>query len=114
MKGILIVSRFWTKIFSAGKAAAVTIFPFILLADARLAEDKVLLNHERIHLRQALELLVIPFYLLYGLEFCWHYFQHRDFRKAYLSISFEREAYANEKNLAYLPKRKCWSFVRYI
>lgn len=51
------------------------------------------------------ELLYIPFYILYGLEYLknlWKYTPH----KAYLNISFEREAYANENNFEYLKTRK--------
>lgn len=114
MKGILIVSKFWTNIFSAGKAAAITIFPFIFVLNRLFAQDDVLVNHERIHIRQAIELLVLPFYLAYILEFLLRYIQHRDFKKAYLAISFEREAYTEERNLTYLKKRKIWSFLRYM
>lgn len=35
------------------------VFPFILLAHDRYRQDTVLLNHERFHFRQALELLVV-------------------------------------------------------
>jgi hypothetical protein len=31
--------------------------------------DKVFVNHEKIHLRQQLELLVLPFYVWYIIEF---------------------------------------------
>ena len=34
--------------------------------------------------------------------------------EAYHAISFEREAYKNEKDLDYLKKRSFWSFLRYI
>ena len=36
MKGKILVSRFWTKVFSFGKAEAITIFPFIFLKRAGL------------------------------------------------------------------------------
>jgi len=45
--------------------AAMAIFPFILLHDKKMKENKVLINHERIHLRQQVELLVVPF--IYGM-----------------------------------------------
>ena len=38
------------------KIAAIAIFPFILLAHHKYQENKVLINHEKIHLRQQLEL----------------------------------------------------------
>ena len=47
----------------------ITIFPFIFLKYQALKGNKVLINHEKIHLRQQLELLIIPFFLVYGIEF---------------------------------------------
>ena len=46
-----------------------TIYPFVFLKYRRLKADMTLINHERIHLRQQLELLVIPFYIIYVSEF---------------------------------------------
>lgn len=114
MKGKVIVSSFWTRFFSMGKAQAITIFPFILLKHTLDRENKILINHERIHILQAIELLILPFYVLYLLEFVCRLLQYRNFTRAYLNISFEREAFRNERNLNYLKKRKLWSFVRYI
>lgn len=34
--------------------------------------------------------------------------------KAYREISFEKEAYENERNLHYLEKRKWFSFLKYL
>ena len=114
MKGRIIVSRFWTSLLSRKQALAITLFPFILLLDKSLKDDQELLNHERIHLAQALELFVIPFYLWYFIEFFIHYIVLHDTKKAYFRISFEREAYAQERNLAYLQQRPCWAFWRYL
>lgn len=114
MKGKVIVSSFWTRFFSAGKASAVTIFPFIFVRKRGLKSDTILINHERIHIMQALELLIFPFYTWYLLEFLIRYIQFRDFHQAYLNISFEREAYANEGNSSYLKNRKLWAFGKYI
>ncbi|HLS95438.1 hypothetical protein BC792_101223 [Sphingobacterium allocomposti] len=114
MRGILIVNKFWTNLFSARKAAAVTVFPFIFVLNRSFSQDRVLVNHERIHIRQALEMLVIPFYLWYLLEFLIRYVRYGRFRKAYLNICFEREAYAGEKDQHYLKKRKPWAFLLYL
>ena len=114
MKGKVIVSKFWTKLFSAGRASAVTIFPFILVRGKGFSVDKYLINHERIHLSQALELLVLPFYIWYIIEFIVRYLYYIDFDKAYKNISFEREAYTNDHNLSYLKNRKFWSFIGYL
>lgn len=114
MKGIIIVSKFWTYFFSAGKASAITIFPIVFLAHKSFKKDEALLNHEQIHLSQAIELLIVPFYTWYLIEFMFRFFKHWHFRQAYLNISFEREAYKNEKNMEYLKKRKIWSFWKYL
>lgn len=94
--------------------AALSLYPFIIYKDASFAEDAILVHHERIHLKQQLELLVLPFYLWYGLEFLIRLSYLKDKRKAYRAISFEREAYANEANLLYVKQRKAYSFLKYL
>lgn len=79
---------------------AITLYPFIFTRSL----DQVTINHERIHLRQQIELLVIMFYVLYFFE--WMF-------KGYKGISFEKEAYKNEENLNYLKQRKTFSWVKY-
>lgn len=63
------------------------------------------MNHERIHLRQQLELLVLGFYLLYLGEFFIRLLLTRSPYLAYRSISFEQEAYEYDKNMNYLRER---------
>ena len=92
----------------------IAIFPFIFLKHASLKSNRVLINHERIHLRQQLELLVLPFYVFYGLEFFIRLIKHRNWRIAYENISFEREAYTNEKDLNYLESRSFFGFIKYL
>lgn len=72
------------------------------------------LNHERIHTRQILELLVIPFYLFYIIEWLVRLVGYRNFMQAYRNISFEREAYAKQNDLKYLKKRKPFAFFKYM
>lgn len=110
---MIIVSTFWTNLFSFGKANAITIFPFIFLKYPEFKGNLILINHEKIHIRQALELGVVIFYLWYVIEFMVHYIRYHDFYRAYHAISFEREAYANESDMDYLGKRRMWGFWRY-
>ena len=91
-----------------------TLFPFVIIRDFLDKENKVLLNHEKIHIRQQLELLILPFFLLYFLEYLLRWIQFKDRHKAYRNISFEREAYDNERNLDYLKTRPFWKFRNYI
>jgi hypothetical protein len=91
-----------------------TVFPFVFLKYKTDKENPVFLNHERIHLRQQLELLIIPFFIWYFVEFAFRYFQYKNFDLAYLNISFEREAYDNEKRIDYLNTRNYFSFFKYL
>ena len=91
-----------------------TLFPFVFLADAADKKDAVFVNHERIHLRQQLELLIVFFYVWYFVEYVLRLLQLKDHKKAYRSISFEKEAYENEKDLGYLKGRSFWRFLRYV
>lgn len=90
----------------------IALWPFVLLKDTNPAP--VLVNHERIHLRQQIELLIIFFYLIYLGEWLWNFLVYRDFWKAYLQISFEKEAYCNEGDLHYLKHRKLFSWFKYL
>ena len=91
----------------------ITIFPFIFLRESAFKENKILINHQKIHIRQQLELLIIFFYLWYVVEYYYWYFKLKDKQLAYRNISFEREAYAMEEDLNYLETRKIWSFWKY-
>lgn len=86
------------------KVRGIAIFPFIFIRNRDLKNNLVLINHEKIHIRQQLEMLFIGFIL-------WYYIAM--FRKGYRNISFEREAYENESNMNYLAERKFWSFLKY-
>lgn len=91
----------------------ISLWPFIVMRDKNATNDKVFINHERIHLKQQQELLVIPFYILYVTEFLIRYILYRNPYKAYRNISFEREAYLNERDAGYCQNRKFWNFTRY-
>ncbi|WP_322969615.1 hypothetical protein [Faecalibacter sp. LW9] len=94
---------------------AMAIFPFILLRNKEDKNDMHLVHHERIHIIQQIELLVIPFFIWYGLEYIYRLIQYKfDGHKAYRNLSFEREAYTNEHDLEYLKKRKFYSFLNYL
>ena len=107
---ILIVFKYLTPKGFRG----ITIFPFVILTHAEDKENRVVINHERIHIRQQLELLVFPFYVWYFIEFFIRVIQFKNKNEAYRNISFEREAYKNEKDLEYLKSRSFWSFLKYL
>lgn len=89
-------------------ADAITLYPFII-GDGL---NDITLNHERIHLRQEVELLIIVFYLWYVVEYLIKRIKYG--KEAYYHISFERESYYNQFDKDYLKKRKPYSWVKYI
>ncbi|QCE41696.1 hypothetical protein [Psychroserpens sp. NJDZ02] len=91
-----------------------TVFPFIFLKSKGLKQHKTLINHEKIHLRQQLEMLILPFYVWYGMEFLINLIKHKNGFLAYKNISFEREAYCNDANLDYLKSRPFMRFLKYL
>lgn len=74
----------------------------ILFARKGARISDVTLNHEEIHTVQMKELWYVPFYILYFFEWLYRLTQGGN---AYRNISFEREAYENEKDLGYLQSR---------
>lgn len=96
------------------KFSGCAVWPFIFLKSADLKNDKVFVNHEKIHLRQQLELLIVPFYIWYALEFCVHLIRLKSKDKAYRAIIFEREAYSNQSDLTYLKERSFWAFLKWV
>jgi hypothetical protein len=107
---ILIVFKYLTPRGFRG----LTFFPFVFIASKSDKQNKVFINHERIHLRQQLELLILPFYVWYMLEFMIRLAYCKNRKKAYYSISFEQEAYAKEKDFDYLKERKWYAFIRFV
>lgn len=107
---ILIVFKYLTPKGFRG----ITLFPFVIFTHAEDKLNKVVVNHELIHIRQQLELLVVPFYIWYFIEFIIRLIQYKNRSDAYRNISFERESYRNEKDLDYLKSRSFWRFFRYI
>ena len=93
------------------RVGGITLWPFIII---RPRKNWIVVNHESIHIKQQQELLVIPFYLLYILEWFIGIFVHGSIIKSYYNISFEKEAYENQSNPNYLKTRKLFSWVKYI
>lgn len=86
------------------RIGAIAFFPFIFVhPDTEISPR--LLNHERIHLRQQIEMLILPFYVWYLIEYIF---------RGYMGISFEKEAYQNDSNLNFLKSRKIFNFVKYL
>uniref|UniRef100_A0AB33IWN6 DUF4157 domain-containing protein n=2 Tax=unclassified Prevotella TaxID=2638335 RepID=A0AB33IWN6_9BACT len=70
-----------------------------------------LIQHERIHTAQMLEMGFIGFYLWYVIEWFIRLFMHG---RAYTHISMEREAYAHMHDPNYLLHRKHYAWWKYL
>ena len=101
------------KILPFHRFAAINLFG-ILFVKRGIRVTPTLINHEKIHTAQMLELLVVFFYLWYVVEWLVRLLRLKSGKKAYYQICFEREAYDNESNLDYLRTRKIFSFWKYI
>lgn len=116
------------RIFTRGTIAGITLSPFgiylhekcfLQLPGERIEKPtswmrrklEKLINHEKIHWQQQLEMLIIFFYIWYLSEWFIRLFMEGN---AYRNISFERESKINEIDLEYLKKRKPYAWMKYL
>jgi len=96
--------RFWN-------VSGMSLWPFVVVIPKA---SQRLVRHEMIHIRQQREMLVVPFYIWYVLE----YLIRLPFygSNAYMNISFEREAYSqyDSEYSDYLETRKPYSWFKYL
>ena len=121
----------------------ITLCPFGIYVKISYLTRQKTINHESIHWAQQLEMIVagaiiavltailllsfnvfslwlltllafpfLFFYLWYVIEWFFRIFINGN--KAYVSLSFEREAYGNADNMEYLKTRKPFSWLRYM
>jgi hypothetical protein len=95
-------------------ALGMAIFPFILVKNKGLKDSAIIINHEKIHLRQQLELLILPFYLLYLISYIINLMKFKNHDKAYRNIIFEKEAYKNDDNLNYLKQGNWYGWLKFL
>ncbi len=101
------------KYIIPNKYCGLSIYPFIFLKHQYLKTDKILINHEKIHLKLQIELLWVFFFIWYTFEYFIRLLQCKNHQNAYKKISFEKEAYFFICNLDYLKTRKLFSFLSY-
>lgn len=93
-----------------GGCKSINLFGFLVVKkNARI--DDVLINHEKIHTAQMREMLYVFFYLWYLIEWLIRLCMKGN---AYRNISFEREAYDNDKDMSYIKHRNCYSSFKYM
>ncbi len=100
--------------FNDPSVTAMAYWPFVIYRKLDYPNIQTIENHELIHHRQQLEMLVLPYHLTYFVHFIYNLLRYRQYKKAYRNVCFEREAYANETNSDYLKVRRFWSWIKYL
>ena len=95
------------------KRYAMNMFGMIWVKDPSWIDADVI-NHERIHSAQQRELLYLPFYLFYLIEWLIRLLCYLNWDKAYRNISFEREAYRYGQDHTYLSRRRRYAWLRFL
>jgi len=102
----------FVRFLTNNSTIAITLAPFGIYVQDKYLTDKITVNHEIIHWKQQMEMLILPFYLWYAIEWLIKLYIYGN--EAYYCISFERESYTNQDNLKYLGIRKHYSWIKYI
>jgi hypothetical protein len=88
----------------------ITLAPFGVYIREDYMNSTSTVNHEAIHWKQQMEMLVIPFYLWYLVEWGLKILIHGGM--AYYYLSFEREAYTHQDDMEYIKNRKRFAWVK--
>lgn len=99
------------KFITMNRVSGITLAPFGIYIDKQYVNHQTIVNHEKIHWKQQIEMGVVFFYLWYIIEWFIRLFTNNG--NAYKSISFEQECYENDNNLYYLSNRKHYSWIKY-
>lgn len=115
---MIIISPFLVKIcskifgFSCG---AFTVFPFIFVRDRKILNNREYINHERIHIYQYMETLVVGLVVIALCEYIYaRIFLKMKSLDAYYFMSHEQEAHQNDTDMEYIKQRKCFSLFYYM
>lgn len=100
------------KMITFGWPIGISLAPFGIYIREEYMGIARIENHERIHWEQQMEMLILPFYLWYLIE--WLIKVIINGRWAYISISFEREATIGSKDYYYLEYRQPFSWWKYL
>lgn len=89
------------------------VWPFIISRYSKSALGTEVVNHEKIHFKQQLEMMYFVFFLWYFIEYLILWIRYKDKEKAYLNIRFEKEAYGHQSEENYLSHRKPYSWMKH-
>lgn len=93
------------------------VWPFILVKEQAYTQkgnSTHTLRHERIHIRQQLECLLVGFFALYAVQLLVGLLRYGSLSDAYHAVCFEMEAYDNENKGSYLRRRRPFAFLQYL
>ncbi len=107
---------------------AIALFWVIWVRAGSLVGDRILINHEEIHIRQQAELLWVGFVVIYFAQILHFFFRHlfqvkytgfwswiaECWWSAYRRSMFEREATRHQYDMHYLETRKRYAWIRYM
>lgn len=114
MKPLIIVKN---KLFPVKGFGSMTFFNLLLTRKDTVSQETI--THENTHLAQAFDFHLwyfgfIFFYVWYILEWILKLPSALFGYRPYYSISFEQEAYRNQKNTNYLKERKHFAWLKYV
>lgn len=99
---------------------AINLFGVLFVRGNAYISEKTI-RHESIHTKQMREMLYVPFYLWYGIEWVIRYFAWSFEKKPcdpndkpYDRMGFEKEAYSNDHDIEYLKNRKPYAWFKYL
>ena len=106
----------YTAHFPKKGFTALTICPYVFVrSDEKQRFTKKVERHETTHALQEKECLYLLFFIIYGLEWILKLpFCKFDTLRAYMSISFEQEAYEHQDEVGYNNVRKHYAWARYL
>lgn len=104
--------NWFVRIITLNWPIGITLAPFGIYIILKYFDDPQVRNHEAIHWYQQYELWFLGFYLWYFVE--WLIRLVTNWGMAYMSVSFEREAYRNDENSEYLTGRKRLAWIAYL
>lgn len=126
----IIQNKWINKFIPFQSFRACNILGVVFVRGTRPLSD-ITINHESIHSRQFVELMVLfavatvfilwwlpvfapfAFYVWYIVEWLVHLIRFRSTYIAYRRISFEREAYAHQADMGYTNGRHWFNFLKY-
>lgn len=91
----------------------VVVYPFIFVCKKHV-NNRIVMNHERIHLAQYEELGILGFWPVYLTLYIRELMRYEKHFKAYINNPMEQEAFDNQLDLQYLRARKPYSWAKYL